>query len=593
MAPRTRGRLGGAPRSGREAAAIGLAVLLAIGLLAPGLGVTPLDDPGEGQQAEIAREMWAGGTPLDLRLNGVRYFDKPPALYWIAAAAFSIWGPTEWAARLGPVIGATLAVAGTTCLGARLLGPGWGVAAGAALLSSTFFFVYGRYVRPETLFVAAIQWGFAGLLLAGAARGRRAFAVLGGAALGLASLTKDPLGLAGPLLAVAAARALAGRLRPVTDWLPPPAIAAMLGLGLGWYALTGLREPGYLWYTVVDNHLLNVARARHFPDEDVPLSALEFLAVGAAGALPWTIPAVLAVLSLVRRRAWRDPEEIPWTALGIWAVGVFAVFTASPFKLPHYAVPAYPALALLAVRWWRDRAAAAARGAIVFHAALLGILAIGLGAVAWSGGLAFTEAVLTASDVSARQEGAVREAAAGPVWATLDPLIRRTTVAFGAAAIVLLVLAWRRAPRTALAVVLTAMLAAMTAAATAMDGFAASRSVAGMAREIRARIGPDEILVHEGPIENSGALEFYSGRRPILLEARRSVLGFGGTYPEAAEWFWDGARLRREWLADRRILLLSPREPGASVIVSLPPDRVEVLARGNGRTLYRSAAGRR
>jgi hypothetical protein len=32
--------------------------------------------------------------------------------------------------------------------------------------------------------------------------------------------------------------------------------------------------PGFLWYTVVDSHILNVARQRVFPDEDVPLSTL-------------------------------------------------------------------------------------------------------------------------------------------------------------------------------------------------------------------------------------------------------------------------------------------------------------------------------
>src|SRR5919198_732006 len=43
---------------------------------------------------------------------------------------------------------------------------------GAALATSCGFFVYGRYVRPETLFVAAIATGFA-LSLSGVMEGRR------------------------------------------------------------------------------------------------------------------------------------------------------------------------------------------------------------------------------------------------------------------------------------------------------------------------------------------------------------------------------------------------------------------------------------
>jgi 4-amino-4-deoxy-L-arabinose transferase-like glycosyltransferase len=69
-----------------------LAALLALSLLLPGLGRAPFDDPGEGQHAEIAREAWASGDPLDLRLNGVRYFDKPPLLYWAVMETFQALG---------------------------------------------------------------------------------------------------------------------------------------------------------------------------------------------------------------------------------------------------------------------------------------------------------------------------------------------------------------------------------------------------------------------------------------------------------------------------------------------------------------------
>ncbi|HEY5726532.1 MAG TPA: glycosyltransferase family 39 protein, partial [Methylomirabilota bacterium] len=150
----------------RPAALVALtAAALALALLLPGLGAAPFDDPGEGQHAEIAREAWRSGDWLTLRLNGVRYFDKPPLLYLLQAGAFATWGVSEWSARLAPLAGAVLAVTATAWLGARLLGPGGGLLAGAALLSCAFFFAFARYVRPETLFLAGIQWGFAGLLV--------------------------------------------------------------------------------------------------------------------------------------------------------------------------------------------------------------------------------------------------------------------------------------------------------------------------------------------------------------------------------------------------------------------------------------------
>lgn len=574
-----------ASRAGWAAAL--LAVVLAAAVLLPGLGRAPFDDPGEGQHAEIAREAWSEGHWLTLRLNGIRYFDKPPGLYWLDAGAFFLFGPGEWAARLIPLLGALLAIAATAVLAGRLLSPTAGFIAGAALLSCPLFAAFARYVRPETLFVAAIQWGFTGLLLARQAPDREGYrwALLGGLALGAASLVKDPLGLLGPLLAVGSALALAGRLRPIGAWLPPVGIALLAGLGLGWYALVALREPGFLWYTVVDNHLLNVARLRQFPDEDVPLSALEFAVAAGFGAFPWILAAAWPAASLFRRRAWRDPAETPWVAVLLWACGLLAIVIISPFRLPHYGLAAYPAVALLAARAWQERAQRP-RALIAWHLGAFAILAATCAAAASSDGRAFTETVFGVSDVYARKEAALGQPAPYPQWGELRPLVAAAAAIFTAAT---LALAWaliRRAARLALLSVLLASLALTPVATMALALVSTARSVKGMAAEVRSRLAPADLLVHEGPIENSGALEFYSGRRPILLDARRSVLGFGATFPEARDTFWEAERLRREWTGPRRLVLLTPRAPERSLVAFLPPERVRLLRAEGGRWLY-------
>ncbi len=434
-------------RPGASWASAAFAALLILLLLLPGLGRGPFDDPGEGQHAEIAREAWASGHLLDLRLNGVRYFDKPPLLYWLIALDFQAWGVSEWAARLPSVLGAVLAAAATALLGARLLNPAGGLLAGAALSSCALFLVFGRYVRPETLFVATIQMGLTGLLLGLRDGGRSTairWSIFGCASLGLASLAKDPLGLMAPLSAVGAALALCGQLRPLRRWLPRTAVALMVLLGLGWYAWAGLRHRGFLWYTVVDNHLLNAAGVRRFPDEDVPLGTVEFLAVSALGAFPWIAPAAGALASLLRRRAWRDPDEAPWIALAIWSVGLWALFAASAFKLPHYALPAYPAIALLAARWWMEDESSGRRPALV-HLVLFAPLAVALGLIAAGDGGAFVGTVFSATDVYTRKELAGAQASPLPAWSALQPLVARAAFVFAAGAVALAICAWRRA----------------------------------------------------------------------------------------------------------------------------------------------------
>ena len=577
-----------AARCGAGAAVV-VTVLLAVLLLAPGLGQAPFDDPGEGQHAEIAREM-LGGSWIALRLNGVRYWDKPPLLYWLTATSFTMFGIDEWAARLPSLLGALLAVAGAALLGARLLGSAGGLLAGAALLSCALFAAFARYVRPETLFVAAIQWGFTGLLLgqAHAPVRDRGWAVFGCGALGVAALAKDPLGMLGPLAAVAVALALSGRLRPVRAWMPALGVVSLLVIGLGWYAVAAATEPSFLWYTVVDNHLLNVARMRVYPDEDVPLSALEFLAAAGFGAFPWILAAAAAVAALIRSRAWRDPGELPWVALALWAVGVLALFTLSPFKLPHYGLPAYPAIALLAARGWHD-ATARPRGLITVHLVLFALLGAVFAWAATSDGRDFTAAVFGISDVYSRKEAALGQASPYPPWSIMQSMLVQAAAVMLAGAAGLAWAGARRSAHAGAAAVAVVTLLLVPLVGRSLAATSSVRTVATMAAEIRARLAPDDVLILEGPIENAAAVELYSGHRPVLLDGTRSVLGIGATFPDASASFWSAETFRAAWASPRPPYLLTGREAGRSIVSSLPPGRVRLLLAHNGRWLYARA----
>ena len=562
--------------------AIGLVLVAAGALLLPGLGRAPFDDPGEGMHAEIAREMLLTGDWVTLRLNGVRYFDKPPLLYWLSALSMTAWGPTERALRLWPVLGVLAAVGGTALLGARLRSPRAGAVAGLALLTSAGFFAYGRYLRPETLFVAAIQWGFALLLLAPAQSGR--LATLGCAALGIAALVKDPLGALGPLAAVALSLALVGRLRPISRWLPAGGLGLLIAVGGAWYVLVELRNPGFLWYTLVDNHLLNIVQARHFPDEDVPLTGPEFLAVAGLGAFPWVLPAVLTVVGLVTRRAWREPNEAPWVALALWATGVYLLFVLAPFKLPHYGLPAYPALALLAARWWDE--GHGMRLVLALHLLAFALIAATAGWVYWSDGRAFMGWILGATDVYTRKEMALGQAPPFAPWEDLSRLVGGTALVFGVGSLGVLAAIVRGGRTLGLFVILATLLVWMPLVREAGALMAESRSVRTIALEVSRRAGPMDLVVHEGPIENSGALEFYAGRRPVILDGRVSVLGFGATFPEARDTFWDRARLMEAWKKPRWVFLVTTRGSANSAMSELPPGEVHLLATGGGRWLY-------
>jgi len=171
--------------------------------------------------------------------------------------------------------------------------------------------------------------------------------------------------------------------------------------------------------------------------------------------------------------------------------------------------------------------------------------------------------------------------------------VTRFTVISALTTVALLLALVRKSARLGLAVVTAGMLAMMPLVEAGRDLVGSRRAVATMAHAIGGLMEPADALVHEGPIENSGALEFYSGHRPVLLDGRKSVLGIGATFPDAHDVFWDTERFTREWLAgERRLLLLSPWSSSSSVIGSLPPESVRVLRSENGRRLYDNQPGR-
>src|SRR6202162_933908 len=88
----------------------------------PGLGRPALWEPDEGRYAEIAREMYLSGDYVTPRDDFVRYFEKPPLVYWFEAGAISIFGPTEFAIRLPAALFSAAEVVVTAAIADAMFG---------------------------------------------------------------------------------------------------------------------------------------------------------------------------------------------------------------------------------------------------------------------------------------------------------------------------------------------------------------------------------------------------------------------------------------------------------------------------------------
>lgn len=302
-----------------------------------------LAEPDETRYAEIPREMLAAGDLLVPRLNGVPYFEKPPLLYWVNAAALRVFGETPWAARLVTRL-AGLATMLLVVLAARRGGRGTGLSAGVLFFAAPMGFLFSRTNLTDGLltffFAATLLAGRAAVLRLEQGRAWKAMSALAGAAAAGGFLTK---GLAAFVLpgAILLLWSLATRrfLPLLKALVLSPAPLVFLALATPWFLLVERRHPGFLDFFFIREHFQRFAtRAAKRPG---PIHY--FVPVFVLGFLPG-LPFFLSGAWKARRR---DREGFFFL---LWFAVVFGFFSLSQSKLPPYLFPALPAAAVLAAQ---------------------------------------------------------------------------------------------------------------------------------------------------------------------------------------------------------------------------------------------------
>src|SRR5207247_1274675 len=346
------------------------------------------------------------------------------------------------------------------------------------------------------------------------------------------------------------------------------------------------------WCTLGANHLLNFTLHRLFPDEDAPLGTLQFLGVTLLAFLPWSLATPWAVARALRR-PWEDVTARLWVLIALWPIVVIGFFALSPFKLPHYGLPALPALALLVARLW-DESIDAAPGSLRPRALIVPIIVVFVLAALAFGLAALDRLPLPAGamgnvDLATRNLAARGQVSSPAPLEPYLPVLHTCTVICGAGALVLAWAAWRRRPALGAWAAVAVTLAFLPAAGDGMAVFARSRSVRPVTEALVLRLKPGDQVMHEGPLENSGSVLLALDRPVTIVNGLQSNLAFGATFPEARDRFWDGTRLAQEWPKPGRRFLITGVGPERGVVRMLPPGSVRLIAKAGGRSPARGA----
>ena len=339
---------GGGGRSGLRPYA--LLYLLCLILYVPGLTTIPPLDRDEARFAQATRQMLETGDFVRIRFQDEARNKKPIGIHWLQAAAVAAFSSPEsaaiWPYRLPSALAATAAVLLTFGFGARLFGsPPAGFIAAVLTASALGVVVEAHLAKTDAALLAAIAagQGALGLAYVAARTGRPVgwpVPLLFWVAEAVAILLKGP---PGPLLALLTAGSLSiadrdihwvKRLRPFAGLLIMAAIVAP------WVIAVQSATAGHFISDSLAHDLLPKligAQESHGAPPGY------YLTVAIASFWPGSLFIVPGLIW-----GWRQRRAAAGRFLLAWLGPAWIFFELVPTKLPHYVLPLYPALALLA-----------------------------------------------------------------------------------------------------------------------------------------------------------------------------------------------------------------------------------------------------
>ena len=315
-------------------------ILLLLGfwlaIFAASLSTPPLLDDADATHAQAAQAMLTTGDWVTLHVDGIRYLEKPPLPYWLAAISLRIFSASSIpgdASSFAIHLPGALAV-----LALALLGYTWARRAfseRAALytalftLSATGVFLFTRIFIPDvllSLFLATALYALLRTLEApttnpgapgpdsrtrvSAASTTSRYAYLFWICMALAVLTKGLVAIVFLLGTAILYLAITKQLHNLRRLKPFTGILLILAIAAPWHILAGLRNTGgannhgFFWFYFVNEHYLRFL-GRRIPRDYNKLPSALYWSLHLVWLFPWSLFTPAAILF-----AWRKRREI-------------------------------------------------------------------------------------------------------------------------------------------------------------------------------------------------------------------------------------------------------------------------------------------
>ena len=596
-------------------------LILQVGcLFSPGL----LDDV-DSIYIQIAREMLDRHDFVTPTIDGIRFFDKPPLMYWMAAGSMRLFGVHDWAARIPLVLGTLALFLAAYALGIRLFAAvspkehpdRGGLYAALALATSVGPWLYTRFYIPDIL-VALWMTLAVHLTLIAVERLRNYQSALTpclafAAVLAANVLTKGLIGIVFPIGFVVLYLAFTRQLRLLTKLHLAASTALFLAIAAPWHILAAIRNPaipmpagmqlpakaGWAWFYLYNEHVARFLSKRVPHDYGLTPIWLFWLYL-AIWIMPFTAFLPGAIASHLRALTQRSTPRAREAAISLllWSALILGFFTISN-RQEYYSLPAIPALALMAggllahaegaladeeskkarrsIRNWTLRFLLPLTSAVAFICAFFALTApktppgADLSTLLANNPALYNLSLGHLFDLTGNAMGLFR---APLIAVTLGML----AIGIGGAR-----LRHLRRPHAATMAIVIGMTFTLLAAHEGLIRFNPILGSKDLAVAINRVRRPGDLILLDGELTSGSTLLFYTGQPLHLVNGHINGPWFGSFWPDAPHIFETDDSLHALWASPQRLFLLTYSQTRAADLAHF--GRVIVLASAGGKTI--------
>jgi len=577
-------------------------------------------DDADATHAQAAQAMLHTGDWVTLHVNGIRYLEKPPLPYWMAAISMRIFGENTFAIHLPLAL---------TILGLALLGYAWGRRAFSErtgfyvalfVLTSAGVFLFTRIFIPDALLSLLLALSLYAALRAldTSTPHPRRWSALMWSSLACAVLTKGLVAIVFLFAAVGLFIILTGERRRWRRLYPFTGLLLFLAIAAPWHILAALRNPpvpmpagsgfpahaGWTWFYLYNEHVARFLGTR-VPRDYNKLPAALYWALHIVWLFPWSLfaPAAIAVAWRERHRlresTWRSFTERSVLLLVIFSAIILGFFSLSTNQ-EYYTFPVYLPLLLLtaAALSHLEQNPSSPRRAIIFAHASLTVLGLAI-ASALAYGLWTSHHLPFVSDIGSelahRGVGDYTLSMShffdltGPSFAALRLPAALAAAAFAIGPLAAWILRSRRHPLASTSTIALTAATFLIAAHIALIRFApmlSSRDFASTIQRLEAdhSIAPDSQVLLFGDQAYGSSIPFYLGHHVSLVDGRSTSMLFGSLFPDAPHIFLTSQDLLAQWGHGPRKILFVPLEKRDDVDKLLGPHQI-LLHETSGKAL--------